>query len=188
MGADQLQAAGGTLPAACRPGGATAAWRERRDRPLYHVELWPNRSLSPGGKRSVMAIAAAGFAMPLIGTLGTPVFWGLLPFAGGALALLWLGFRRSDADGRLREVLTLWPDEMRVERFEPRGEIKRWRAEPFWVRLMLHEEARIEQYLTLKGGGREIELGAFLSPEERVRLKAEIEAALTRAITGRALS
>jgi len=74
-------------------------------------------------------------------------------------------------------------DEMRVERREPSGRILRWRADPYWVRLDLHAEGRkVENYLTLRGGGREIELGAFLSPDERARLHDEIEAAIRRAL------
>ena len=80
------------------------------------------------------------------------------------------------------ERLTLWRDEMRVERREPDGRVLRWQADPMRVRLRLHKEAKVEDYLTLAGGGREIELGAFLSPEERVALADEIEAALTRAL------
>ena len=57
----------------------------------------------------------------------------------------------------------------------------RWQANPFWVRLRLDPDARPENYLTLQGGGRRIELGAFLSPEERVELAEELEAALRKA-------
>lgn len=169
-------AAGADAPAACA--SAWIDWPERTDPALYRVTLWPNRSLSRRGKHMVLAIMAVGLAIPLVPALGTPVFWGLLPFELGALGLLWLGFARNDADGRLTEELTLWRDEIRVERREPGGRVLRWQAIPYWVRLRLHEDARIEQYLTLKGGGREIELGAFLSPEERVSLKDEIERAL----------
>jgi len=36
----------------------------------------------------------------------------------------------------------------------------------------------VENYLTLKGGPREIELGRFLGPERRAELYAELRAAL----------
>jgi len=174
------RAAGADAPAA-DGSGPRIDWAERQDAPVYRVCLWPNRSLSPAGKRTVLIVAAIGLAVPLGPALGTPVFWGLLPFVLGALGFLWLGFRRSDFDGGLTEDLMLWPDEMRVERREPDGRVLRWRAAPYWVRLRLHEEgARVENYLTLKGGGREIELGAFLSPDERAALKDEVESALAR--------
>ena len=48
------------------------------------------------------------------------------------------------------------------------------------MRARLHEDGRVEKYLTLEGAGREIELGAFLSPWERETLYAEILATLGR--------
>ncbi len=36
----------------------------------------------------------------------------------------------------------------------------------------------VPNYLTLKGSGHEIELGAFLSPQERITLRQDIETAL----------
>jgi uncharacterized membrane protein len=131
-----------------------------------------------------MRIAAFGLALPLLALAGTPVVWGLLPFAAAALAGLWYGFRRNQFDGRLVEEVAVWPDEIRIERREPRGPVRRWSADPWRVRVKIHEDARIEKYLTLQGGGREVELGAFLSPEERVALAAELEDSLTRAIRG----
>lgn len=155
-----------------------AGWTERSDPPLYRVTLWPHRSLTQRGQGTVLRIAAAGFLLPLGASAGTPVFWGLLPFCALALALLWFGFRRSNRDAGLTEELTLWRDEIRVERREPHGRILRWSAPPYWVRLRLYPDGKVENYLTLRGGGREIELGAFLSPWERLELKDELERAL----------
>jgi len=179
------QAAGERSPAAGVPGDVLG-WRERRDRPVYQARLWPNRSLAPSGRRLVLRIAAVGLALPLVAlvSLGSPMVWGLAPFALAALAGLWLGLRRSERDGRLTEQVTIWPDEMRIERREPDGRLRRWSADPWRVRVRLHEDAKVEQYLTLAGGGREVELGAFLSPDERVALAAELEEALTRAVRG----
>jgi uncharacterized membrane protein len=104
----------------------------------------------------------------------------MLPFLVGALVAVYLAVRRSHHDARLREELRLWPDLIAVERREPSGAVRRWHANPFWVRLRLREDAHVEKYLTLEGNGREIELGAFLSPGEREALHAELKAALAR--------
>lgn len=132
----------------------------------------------------LLALLALGLAMPLVPLAGTKAAWGMLPFLLAALVALYLAFRRSYEDGRLREELRLWPDLIAVERREPGGRVLRWHANPFWVRLRLRDDAKLEKYLTLEGGGREIELGAFLSPAEREDLYRQICAALDRARAG----
>lgn len=120
-------------------------------------------------------------AIPLIPLIGTPVALALLPFLLGALGLLWYFIRRNYKDGQLTEELRLWPDHISVVRHEPRGAVKDWHANPYWVTAHLHKDARLENYITLKGNGREIELGAFLSPEERAELFDELTRALSKA-------
>ena len=47
--------------------------------------------------------------------------------------------------------------------------------------MVLHPTAGpVPNYLTLQGGPREVELGAFLSEEERLALRDEVQAALVR--------
>ena len=46
--------------------------------------------------------------------------------------------------------------------------------------MRLRDTPRVEKYLTLRGNGREIELGAFLTPGERAALYREIRDALAR--------
>jgi uncharacterized membrane protein len=47
------------------------------------------------------------------------------------------------------------------------------------VRLTVHKTGGpVPQYLTLKGNGREVELGAFLTEAERLTLADELNAAL----------
>lgn len=176
---DRDDAAGGTPPAARVSG---PLWRERADRPVYEVTLWPNQSLTRRGYRTAMATAGAGLSLPLIGLVGTKVFWPLAVFLAVPLLALGYAFRRNARALRIEERLQIWRDEVRVERREADGRVLRWQADPMRLRLRLHKEAKVEDYLTLSGGGREIELGAFLSPEERVALSDEIERALTRAL------
>lgn len=172
-------AAGGTPPAAPVSG---PLWRERHDAPVYRVAIWPNQSLTRRGYRLALGAAGAGLSFPLIALVGTPVFWPLAVFLAIPFLALRYAMRRNARQLRIEEVLSVWPDEVRVERREPDGRVLRWQADPMRVRLRLHKDAKVEDYLTLTGGGREIELGAFLSPEERVGLADEIERALTRAL------
>ena len=146
----------------------------RTDPPVLALTLWPNRSLSPKGSGWLVGIATAGFALPLLALRGTAAAWGMLPFMVAALVALAWAIRRSWWDGRLTEELRIWPDLITVVRREPKGTVRRWHANPFWVRARLSEDGRVEKYLTLEGAGREIELGAFLSPWERETLYSEI--------------
>lgn len=172
-----------------RPGGVPPAarisgprWRERHDRPAYRVTLWPNQSLTRRGYRIALGATVLGLALPVAALIGTNVFWPILGFALIPFLALRFAFRRNARALRLSERLTIWRDEVRVERREPDGRILRWQADPMRVRLYLHADGKVTDYLTLSGGGREIELGAFLSPEERVALADEVERGLTRAL------
>ncbi|MEM6973029.1 MAG: DUF2244 domain-containing protein [Pseudomonadota bacterium] len=174
----------GKRPAA----GAGEGWAARKDAPAWSVELWPNRSLTAVGRKRVLWIMAGGFCVPLAPIALTPVVWIPLAFALVVLCAVAFALRLNSDEARLIERVTLWPDEMRVERIEPKGKRLRWSADPYFVRLHVHSEARLENYLTLTGGTREIELGAFLAPDERVQLAEELEAAIRRALRGEAVS
>lgn len=148
--------------------------------PAFQVTLWPNRSLSRRGYRWLMGLAAAGLALPVLPFLGSPVGWAMAPFALVALGLLWLFLKRNYRDARLTEELSIWPGILSIVRREPSGRVLSWRTNPYWVRVELRETPTVEHYLTLSAEGRTIELGAFLSPEERLELAEEIERAIAR--------
>jgi uncharacterized membrane protein len=171
-------AAGEDSPAA----SLEAAVRAKTDAPLYAITLWPHQSMTGRGFRWFMGALAAGLALPVAAVWGTPVGWFLVPFVTGALALVWGMIRLNQRARRLTEALRLWPDLIAVERREPGGRVLRWAANPYWVAVDVRDTQTVEKYLTLRGGGRTIELGAFLTPEERVALANDLRAALRRAM------
>lgn len=143
--------------------------------PQMQFDLWPHQSMTPAGFVTFMGVTMVLVAVPLLSVLGTPVLWGLLPFFVVALSGLWLAIDRNRKDARLTETLRIWPDRMELVRQESRGAVRRWEANPHWVSVHLHTGgAPVEKYLTLKGGGREVEFGAFLSPDEREDLYHEL--------------
>ena len=115
-------------------------------------------------------------ALPLITQIGHPGLWVLLPCLLAALAGLWAALARNARDRAITEDLTMSADEVTLTRHGPHGRRQDWQANPHWLRLTLHESGGpVPQYLTLSGGGRVVELGAFLTEAERVALKGEIE-------------
>lgn len=139
--------------------------------PMVQLHLWPHRSLPNRGFVAFFAISFALVSLPLLAVLGTAALWGLLPFVAATFGAMWWLLRKSYRDGEILENLCLWRDHMTLERHDPDGSRKNWQANPYWVRLKLRREGPpVENYITLTGGPREVELGAFLSPEERMEL------------------
>ena len=153
----------------------------RDDPPLYEITLWPYRSLSKEGFAATIALVAFAFLIPLLAFLGTFMLWGILPFAILALGGLWVAIQRSYKTAETRETIRLWPDLIAVYRENPLSEDQFWHAHPAFVKLHLHKDHEIEDYLTVTGGHREIELGSFLPPNERRDLRDDLDRALHRA-------
>lgn len=151
------------------------------DKARAHLRLWPHQSLTTTGFAWFIAVTAVLFALPLLAVLGSPMLWILLAFVAAAIAGVWRAIMVNRAHRRLAEDLVLWPDRAWLRHTAPGQDALEWEANPYWVRVGLTAEGGpVENYLTLKGGGREVEVGAFLTPEERLALKDELELALAR--------
>ncbi|PJE32101.1 Uncharacterized membrane protein [Pseudooceanicola antarcticus] len=145
------------------------------------LELTPHRSLPPQGFAAVILTFFTLAMIPLTAFLGTMALWGLLPFALLATWGLWWGLRRSYADGLITEQLRIGEAETLLTRDGPRDSHAEWRCNTYWVRVTDHETGGpVPHYLTLSGNGREVEIGAFLSEDERKRLGPELRAAFRR--------
>ncbi|WP_068113596.1 DUF2244 domain-containing protein [Tropicimonas marinistellae] len=139
--------------------------------PLREAHLWPHRSLPKRGFAGFIAGTFVLLLFPLYPAIGSPVLWGLLPFLMGTLALLYWAIQRSYRDGEVLEELRIWPDRILLERHSRHEATQSWEANPHWVEVTLHEKGGpVANYVTLRGAGREVEIGAFLSDDERVDL------------------
>lgn len=149
--------------------------------PVSRLHLWPHQSLTARGFALFIAATAAMAAMPLLAVLGSAVVWVLLAFFLMAFWGLWRAVMKNREHRMLHEELALWSDRVRLHHVRPAAAPLEWEANPYWVSVHLREKGGpVENYLTLRGSGREVELGAFLSPEERRALYGELRSALTR--------
>ena len=139
------------------------------------LTLWPHQSLPPKGLAAFVLATFTMITLPLFGLLGTTLLWGLLPFLMIAVLGIWYALSRSQKDRSILEVLTISPDETRLVRHNPRTKVQDWICNTYWVRPTLHRnEGPVPNYVTMLGNGREVEIGAFLSEEERLVLFGDL--------------
>ena len=147
-----------------------------KDTQIKIIEVWPYNSLKPKGFVFFLGSTFVLISLPLFNVLGTTVFWGLLPFLLVAFMGVWFALRRSLNDRQILEQLTLSQEEIALIRQNPTGEHKRWVCSPYWAKLKIYEtEGPVANYITLTGNGREVELGAFLTEDERKTLYEKLE-------------
>ena len=147
-----------------------------KDTQIKIIEVWPYNSLKPKGFVLFLGSTFVLISLPLFNVLGTTVFWGLLPFLLVAFMSVWFALRRSLNDRQILEQLTLSQEEIALVRQNPTGEHKLWVCSPYWAKLKIYKtEGPVSNYITLTGNGREVELGSFLSEDERKTLYEELE-------------
>jgi uncharacterized membrane protein len=147
---------------------------------LFDAVLYPNRSLPNAGFLAVMAIVIS--ANILFGIYFFSIgAWPVIGFCGLDVFLVWLAFKLSYRQGRLKERVIIREGDMRVSRVLPSGHESRWRLQPHWARVVIDREGQHEARVRVVSRGRSLVLGAFLAPEERVAFGRSLADAVARA-------
>ena len=141
--------------------------------------LWPHRSLPRRGFAAIILLAFLLATIPLYGLLGTIFLWGLLPFMLAVVGGLWFALEHTYKTADVREELTITEQETTLTHQPAKGAVKEWVCNTYWVRPEMHRtDGPVPYYITLSGNGRTVEIGSFLSEDERRTLITEIEFAL----------
>ncbi|MGP6085777.1 DUF2244 domain-containing protein [Antarctobacter jejuensis] len=157
-------------------------WTTLPRQTTQEIRLWPHNSLSAEGFAAMILGFFLLASIPLYSVIGTAVLWGLLPFMLAATAALYYALRRNQRDRQILEVLTVTPEVTHLTRTNPKGDRQDWESNTYWVKVSLHETGGpVPFYVTLKGNGREVEIGAFLSEDERKALYGDLTDAVRRA-------
>ena len=157
-------------------------WGGASEAPSIKIRLAPNRSLDSHGTKVVFAVIACGFLLPIIPFIGSPVGTTLTIFSGLTFYLFLTLLQKSFQQGTTFEEILISKNKIVVIHQEKNKEQKAWEGNPYWTRVHLDfDNPKLKNYLTLAGKGRHIELGAFLSPGERVELRDKIQNALAKA-------
>lgn len=141
---------------------------------LFEAVSTPQRSLHPTAFLLLGALSATwalggGLLFLLMGA------WPVLPFlgleSGLVLLLVWLHHRWS---GRAWEIVSLTASRLSIRRADWRGRREEAALDPYWARVEWSER----DGLALVQRGQRVEIGRFLSEEEKQDLAAALKAAL----------
>ncbi|MEM6658695.1 MAG: DUF2244 domain-containing protein [Pseudomonadota bacterium] len=149
-------------------------WKNTSDTE-QELRLWPHNSLPPRGAMVVILMVFMFGLIPLLATLGSVILWGLLPFLLLSVLGLWLAIQSNYRARSVFEVLTLNGTQARLVHHIPgKGQVE-WSCNRYWARPEIHAQGGpVPHYVTLIGDGREVEIGAFLSEDERINLYGEL--------------
>ena len=150
---------------------------------LFDAVLTPYRSLSPRGFAILMGTAGViGFAFGAsFIALGA---WPIFGFCGAEWLLFYLFFRLNYRAARLQERIRMSHDLVTIERRDPRGRVKSWSFQPYWLRIEMDDPPEHESQLSLTSHGKRLTIARFLSPGERYELAQALRAALSAAKRG----
>ena len=146
-------------------------WTTTPEEVTQTLHLWPHESLPAKGFAAFVLTTFTLILIPTLPLLGSPILWGLLPFLLLTVWAIYYALQRNHRARQILEVLTGGPDQTHLLRTDPSGETQEWGCNRYWCRVRKYEqEGPVPHYVTLSGDGREVEIGAFLSEEERIAL------------------
>ena len=144
------------------------------------IELAPHCSLTPRGAAGFFGgLCAVSFT--IAGAFAALGFWPVLPFAGLEMLLLAWALRASLDRRHCREAITVSEGEVLVERRE-RGREARVLFSRHWSQVKLRRPvSRLHpSRLVIESHGRALEVGRFLTEEERRGLAIRLQRLIGR--------
>ncbi|MBI2256085.1 MAG: DUF2244 domain-containing protein [Proteobacteria bacterium] len=157
----------------------TGHGREAAEMAVFEAILYPHRSLGRRGYLilglgTALIMGAYAFTFLLIGA------WPIFGFIGAEWLLFWYLFSRHFRGDRRAERLRLFHDRLIVERIDAKGRFSAFSLQPYWLQVVLTRAADVDNALFLRSHGKQIEIGAFLSENERRDFAGELTRVLDR--------
>lgn len=143
----------------------------------FDAILQSHSSLKPQGFMLVMALIGvtsfiAGIAFVIAGA------WPVFGFLGLDVALVYVAFKMNYHDARRYETVTLTDDELTVRKISPSGRRRTFRFQPYWLQVDLDDPPGPGSELTLRSHGMALEIGKFLTADEKADFARALRAEL----------
>ena len=146
---------------------------------LFRAVLEPNRS-GRGVFGRVLALFLGGVLLPTGVVFLIIGAWPIVGAMGLEVAVLLLAVHIHRRRSRGFETVAVTAKALTVERYDHLGRCRTWTCQPHWLQVRMDDPPKRDSYLILRSHGRAIEIGRFLTPEERLSLAKALRDALRR--------
>lgn len=151
-------------------------WTTPPNGTAQQMRLWPHQSLPARGFAAFILTTFMLILIPTMMLLGSVLLWGILPFAMLAVAGVYIALQHNHKTRLIEEVLTLDDENAHLTHTTHKGDVKEWQCNRYWTKVTKYDsDGPVPHYVTLRGEGREVEIGAFLSEEERIDLFEDLQ-------------
>ena len=164
--------------------------KQSKSQPLERLTIWPHRSLSRKGFVVLITILAG-----LLSTIGAGFFlagaWPVIGFLGLELLVVWGAFNLNYRAAKVRETIETSTETLKIAHTDQRGNSAITEFPVGWLRVHLspsvtpNVSARYRQRVILSSHGRQAEIGAFLHPAEKAKLRSEVDGMVSRSRAAR---
>jgi uncharacterized membrane protein len=156
-------------------------WKTTTPDSQQTLRLWPHQSLSSKGFVAFILSTFVLILVPTLSLLGTGALWGLLPFVLLAVAGVYVALRWNHRARQIEETLILDDDMAHLTHRTAAGQVKEWQCNRYWAIVTKYDsDGPVPHYVTLRCEGREVEIGSFLSEDERIALFDDLQRNLGR--------
>ena len=145
----------------------------------FSARLRPNASLSRRDFQIVMSL----FGLTSFGTGALFLMQGAWPvfgFFGLDVALFYLAFKMNYRQAQRYEIVELVDDKLKITEVSARKVKQETVFNAYWVKVVLQKTADEIGPLFLTSHGKRVEIGAFLSPDERHDFSQALSGALQK--------
>ena len=156
---------------------------EQETKPEFIAELTPHRSLGRNGFFILMGFIAitcfiSGMMFLVMGA------WPVFIAMGLDALIIWFAFKMNYRAAKAREVISVARDELKIQKFDPRGRMIEHVFNPFWTRFEVdrHDEIGITS-MRLTSKEVSLPIGAFLNPDDCESFASAFKGALGRVKT-----
>jgi uncharacterized membrane protein len=152
----------------------------RPETPHFRATLTPYRSAT-ARQQTLVVLLMMAVATPAAVVFVIAGAWPVTGFMGLEIVLLFFAFRLNHWRGFAREVIEVSRARFRLLSVDPWGREREWLWTPAWIQVLVADTPKRKNGLAVRSHGETVEIGSFLTADERETLADRLKGALASA-------